>query len=43
MIKVKKRKILLLQGDVIGPEVMSEVKKIIEWFNNNKSLDFELD
>jgi 3-isopropylmalate dehydrogenase len=22
---------------------MSEVKKIIEWFNNNKSLDFELD
>ena len=43
MIKVKKRKILLLPGDGIGPEVMSEVKKIIEWFNNNKSLDFELD
>ena len=43
MIKVKKRKILLLPGDGIGPEVMSEAKKIIEWFNNNKSLDFELD
>ena len=43
MIKVKKRKILLLPGDGIGPEVMSEDKKIIEWFNNNKSLDFELD
>ena len=43
MIKVKKRKILLLPGDGIGPEVMSEVKKIIEWFNNNKSLDFEID
>jgi len=43
MIKVKKRKILLLPGDGIGPEVMSEVKKIIEWFNNNKSLDFEVD
>jgi 3-isopropylmalate dehydrogenase len=43
MIKVKKRKILLLPGDGIGPEVMSEVKKIIEWFNDNKSLDFELD
>ena len=43
MIKVKKRKILLLPGDGIGPEVMSEVKKIIEWFNKNKSLDFEID
>ena len=33
MIKVKKRKILLLAGDGIGPEVVAEVKKIIEWFN----------
>ena len=41
MIKVKKRKILLLPGDGIGPEVVSEVKKIIEWFNKKKSLDFE--
>ena len=29
MIKVKKRKILLLPGDGIGPEVIDEVKKII--------------
>ena len=36
MIKVKKRKILLLPGDGFGPEVMSEVKKIIEWLNNNR-------
>ena len=43
MIKVKKRKILLLPGDGIGPEVVTEVKKIIEWFNKNKSLDFEID
>jgi len=43
MIKVKKRKILLLPGDGIGPEVISEVKKIIEWFNKNKSLDFEIE
>ena len=28
MIKTKKRKILLLPGDGIGPEVVSEVKKI---------------
>ena len=30
MIKVKKRKILLLPGDGIGPEVIEEVKKVIE-------------
>jgi len=43
MIKVKKRKILLLPGDGIGPEVIQEVKKVIEWLNANKSLDFEID
>ena len=43
MIKVKKRKILLLPGDGIGPEVIHEVKKIIEWFNKSKSLDFEIE
>ena len=43
MIKVKKRKILLLPGDGIGPEVITEVKKIIEWFNKKKSLDFEIE
>ncbi len=41
MIKVKKRKILLLPGDGIGPEVVAEVKKIINWFNQKKSLDFQ--
>ena len=43
MIKVKKRKILLLAGDGVGPEVIMEVKKIIEWLNKNKSLDFEIE
>ena len=43
MIKVKKRKFLLLPGDGIGPEVIGEVKKIINWFNKNKSLDFEIE
>ena len=43
MIKIKKRKILLLPGDGIGPEVMAEVEKIIKWFNSKKSLDFEID
>jgi len=43
MIKIKKRKILLLPGDGIGPEVIREVRKILEWLNKNKSLDFEID
>ena len=43
MIKVKNRKILLLPGDGIGPEVVFEVKKIIDWFNSKRSLDFETD
>ena len=43
MIKIKKRKVLLLPGDGIGPEVIKEVRKIIQWFNKNKSLDFEIE
>ena len=43
MIKIKKRKILLLPGDGIGPEVVLEVKKIIQWFNKKKSLDFQIE
>ena len=43
MIKIKRRKILLLPGDGVGPEVVGEVKKIIKWFNEKKSLDFEID
>ena len=40
MIKINKRKILLLPGDGIGPEVIAEVKKIIEWFNKKNLLIF---
>jgi len=43
MIKVKKRKILLLPGDGIGPEVIGEVEKVIKWFNSKKSLDFQIE
>ena len=43
MAKARKRKILLLPGDGIGPEVVRETKKIIEWFNKNKSLDFSFE
>jgi isocitrate/isopropylmalate dehydrogenase len=37
-----KKKLLILAGDGIGPEVMNEVKKIIVWFNKNKSSDFDI-
>ncbi len=43
MNKSKSRKILLLPGDGIGPEVVKEAKKIIFWLNKNKSLDFEVE
>ncbi len=43
MIKVKDRKLLLLPGDGIGPEVVREVRKIIEWFNKKKCLQEGLD
>ena len=43
MIKSNSRKLLLLPGDGIGPEVVREVKKIVEWLNKNKSLDFKID
>ena len=38
----KTRKILLLPGDGIGPEVIGEVRKILEWMNKTKSNDFVL-
>ena len=39
----KQRKILLLPGDGVGPEVVGETKKIINWFNKKKLLDFKID
>ena len=32
-----------MPGDGIGPEVVTEVKKIIEWLNKKKSLDFKIE
>ena len=36
----KQKKILLLPGDGIGPEVVGETKKVIEWFNKKKIFRF---
>lgn len=37
------KKIILLAGDGIGPEVMGEVKKIIDWINSNTDHDISYD
>ncbi len=36
-------KLLLLPGDGIGPEVMAEVKKLIDWMNSHGMGTFEFD
>ncbi len=34
--------LLILPGDGIGPEVMTEVRKIIDWFGAKRDLNFEV-
>jgi len=34
--------ILMLPGDGIGPEVMTEVRKCVDWVQGNSDLDFEI-
>ena len=34
--------LLILPGDGIGPEVMVEVRKIIDWFMSNRGLNFDV-
>ncbi len=35
--------LLMLPGDGIGPEVINEVERVIEWFNNNTTNKFEIE
>ena len=37
------RKILILPGDGIGPEVMREVRRVIEWLMRRRGLAFEIE
>ena len=37
------RKVLMLPGDGIGPEVMNETKKVIDWFDKRLQVGFDLD
>ena len=36
-------KLLLFPGDGIGPEVMAELEKIIDHFNNEQIASFEVE
>jgi 3-isopropylmalate dehydrogenase len=35
------KKLLILAGDGIGPEVMAQVKRVLEWFAKNQALSFD--
>ncbi len=35
------KKIMILPGDGIGPEIVSQVSKLIKWYNENTDLNFE--
>tara|TARA_B000000441_G_C21574404_1_gene250555 strand:+ start:541 stop:678 length:138 start_codon:yes stop_codon:yes gene_type:complete len=36
------KKIMLLAGDGVGPEVVNETTRIIKWFEDNLNLSFDL-
>ena len=35
--------LLILPGDGIGPEVMTEVKRVISWFQDKRSLKIDIE
>ena len=35
--------LLMLPGDGIGPEVIDEVERVIEWFNSNSNHKFDIE
>ena len=36
------RKLLVLPGDGIGPEVMGEVRRVVDWFDRRQAVGFDL-
>lgn len=38
-----RKKLLILPGDGIGPEVMAEVKRLIDWYDNNAGISFDVE
>jgi 3-isopropylmalate dehydrogenase len=39
----RNKKLLLLPGDGIGPEVMAETRRVIDWFGARQALSFEVE
>lgn len=37
------RSLLILPGDGIGPEVMREVRRVIDWFGRHRAIGFDID
>ena len=37
------KKLLLLPGDGIGPEVMGEVRRVIDWLSRRRGVEFEME
>jgi len=37
------KNVLILPGDGIGPEVMSEVRRVMDWMGNERGVGFEVD
>jgi 3-isopropylmalate dehydrogenase len=37
------KKLLILPGDGIGPEVMSEVRRVVDWFGRHQAVGFDVD
>ena len=37
------KKLLLLPGDGIGPEVMGEVRRVIDWLSRRRGIEFEME
>ena len=37
------KKLLFLPGDGIGPEVMEQVRKVIDWMDKNDLASFNID
>ena len=35
--------LLILPGDGIGPEVMTEVKRVISWFQDKRNLKIDIE
>ena len=37
------KSLLILPGDGIGPEVMNEVRRVIDWFDGGRAIKFDID